>query len=64
MFTERLIKDIQSFKNGSNIDQLFYLACLKRVGRIAKVAYRIRPSEEFKQDILNLKLTIEHYQIK
>ena len=55
---------INNFNKGDKDDQLFYLSCLKRVGRIAKVAYSKRPSEKLKQDIIKLKTIIDHYEFR
>lgn len=59
-----LAKHIHAFSKGNTEDQTFYLACLKRVGRIAKLAYRLNPNPQFKQAIINLKRKLETYDFK
>lgn len=59
-----LAKQIHALSKGDKQSQLLYLSFLKEVGKIAKVAYKIKPSEQFKQNILNLKNKIETYELR
>lgn len=44
-------------------NQLFYLICLKELGKMMKRCYKVQPSQELKKEILSLFHYIEDYEI-
>lgn len=59
---EKLAQDINALQRGDRNSQLFYLACLKQIGRIGKRIYALQPSEELKKELINLHKKIQAYE--
>ena len=42
-----------SFQNGNREDRLFVVVCLRQLGRLMKRAYKISPTKEYAQVLLD-----------
>jgi len=57
-------KYLSEFKNSKlPADRMFYLQCLKKLGKLGQRIYKLNKTEQLKQDILFIKNLIENYEI-
>ena len=63
MNSQVITKMLKELRQGSREDKLFYLACLRELGKMMKRLYKLKEDKQLADNIFWLKNHIETYEL-